>query len=53
MTQLNTEKAKAIELALAQIERNFGKGAIMRMGEQKKVAVEMIPSGSLSLDISL
>lgn len=48
-----TEKQKAVELALAQIERNFGKGAIMKMGEAKKIAVETIPSGSISLDIAL
>ncbi|MFC1748032.1 recombinase RecA [Pseudomonadota bacterium] len=47
------EKKKAMELALSQIERNFGKGAIMKMGEAKKIAVETIPSGSISLDIAL
>ena len=52
MTQLN-EKQKAVELALAQIERNFGKGAIMKMGEAQKIAVETIPTGSVSLDIAL
>lgn len=40
-------------MALSQIERNFGKGAIMKMGEAKKIAVETIPSGSISLDIAL
>ncbi len=48
-----TEKQKAVELALAQIERNFGKGAIMKMGEANKIAVETIPTGSVSLDIAL
>jgi len=48
-----SEKQKAVELALAQIERNFGKGAIMKLGEARKIAVETIPSGSISLDIAL
>ena len=48
-----TEKKKAIELALSQIERSFGKGAIMKMGEAKKIEIETIPSGSISLDIAL
>ncbi|MBT7483665.1 recombinase RecA [Candidatus Peregrinibacteria bacterium] len=46
-------KKKAIELALSQIEKNFGKGAIMRMGEFKSIEVETIPTGSLSLDLAL
>lgn len=48
-----SEKQKAVELALAQIERAFGKGAIMKMGEANKIAVETIPTGSVSLDIAL
>ena len=48
-----SEKQKAVELALAQIERSFGKGAIMKLGETQKIAVETIPTGSLSLDIAL
>ena len=48
-----TEKQKAVELALASIERTFGKGAIMKMGEAQKINVETIPTGSLSLDIAL
>lgn len=48
-----TEKQKAVELALATIERNFGKGAIMKLGDAHKIAVETIPSGSPSLDIAL
>ena len=47
------EKHKAIELALSQIEKDFGKGAIMRMGEAKKIAVETVNTGSISLDIAL
>jgi len=48
-----SEKQKAVELALAQIERNFGKGAIMKMGKTQKIAIETIPTGSLSLDMAL
>ncbi|MBI4235632.1 recombinase RecA [Candidatus Peregrinibacteria bacterium] len=47
------EKKKAIELAMAQIEKNFGKGAIMQMGDMARVPIETIPTGSLSLDIAL
>ena len=52
MTNL-TEKQKAVELALSQIERSFGKGAIMKMGDAQKIAIETIPTGSISLDIAL
>lgn len=48
-----SDKQKALETALAQIERQYGKGAIMRMGEAPKMNVEAIPTGSLSLDIAL
>lgn len=47
------EKLKAIEAALAQIEKQFGKGTIMRFGETKVLPVEVIPTGSLSLDLAL
>ncbi|MBI5399154.1 recombinase RecA [Candidatus Saganbacteria bacterium] len=46
-------KNKALGIAIAQIEKNFGKGAIMKLGENKKMAVEIIPTGSLGLDIAL
>ena len=47
------ERKKELELALAQIEKSFGKGSIMKMNEGKKIAVETIPTGSISLDIAL
>ena len=47
------DKKKALETALAQIEKNYGKGAIMRLGEDIPVNVESIPTGSLSLDLAL
>ncbi|APF20684.1 Protein recA [Caldithrix abyssi DSM 13497] len=49
----NQEKAKAIEIAVSQIERNFGKGAIMRLGDRVKIDVDVIPTGSVSLDAAL
>lgn len=48
-----SEKQKAVELAMAQIERSFGKGSIMKLGEAQKIAIETIPTGSLSLDIAI
>lgn len=47
------EKQKALELALGQIEKQFGKGSIMKLGEDSKLNVESIPTGSLELDIAL
>ena len=47
------DKKKALETALAQIEKNFGKGAIMRLGDDSPVNVEAISTGSLSLDLAL
>ena len=48
-----SDKKKALETAMAQIERDYGKGSIMRLGENADVMVEAIPTGSLSLDIAL
>ncbi len=47
------DKKKALEAALAQIEKNYGKGAIMRLGDDLPVNVEAISTGSLSLDLAL
>jgi len=47
------EKAKAIDLAISQIEKNFGKGAIMKMGSANYGVIETIKTGSISLDIAL
>ena len=46
-------KEKALELALSQIEKQFGKGAVMKLGEFKTMDVEAIPTGALSLDVAL
>ncbi|HEV2583562.1 MAG TPA: recombinase RecA [Ktedonobacteraceae bacterium] len=48
-----TEREKAIEQALSQIERRFGKGAIMKLGDISKIHVEVIPTGSIALDLAL
>src|SRR6185312_11139304 len=48
-----SDREKAIEQALSQIERRFGKGAIMRMGEAVKIQIDVIPSGSIALDLAL
>nr|WP_277988702.1 recombinase RecA [Ktedonosporobacter rubrisoli] len=48
-----SEREKAIDLALTQIERRFGKGAIMKLGEAAKVQVDAIPTGSIALDLAL
>ncbi|WP_396445271.1 intein-containing recombinase RecA [Actinomadura sp.] len=47
------DREKALETALAQIERQFGKGSVMRMGEEARAPVEVIPTGAISLDIAL
>ncbi|HEY8361363.1 MAG TPA: recombinase RecA [Tissierellaceae bacterium] len=49
----NLEKKKALEVAISQIEKQFGKGSIMRLGEKAKLNIDVIPTGSLDLDIAL
>ena len=49
----NTEKKKALEMAMTQIEKQFGKGSVMKLGEFKAMEIEAIPTGALSLDIAL
>lgn len=51
--EAGSEKLKALELALSQIEKQFGKGSIMKLGQDIKVNVDAIPTGALSLDIAL
>ena len=53
MNTENPEKKKALEAALSQIEKQFGKGSVMKLGEFKAMEVEAIPTGALSLDIAL
>ncbi|MHB1970218.1 MAG: recombinase RecA, partial [Acidimicrobiales bacterium] len=47
------DRAKALDAALSQIEKQFGKGSIMRMGEAPDFAIEAIPTGALALDLAL
>ena len=47
------ERDKALDMALAQIDKQFGKGSIMRMGEKGTMAIEAVPTGALALDIAL
>jgi len=47
------DKEKALETALAQIDKQFGKGAIMRLGQAEKLVTETIPTGSVALDVAL
>ena len=49
----NLEKKKALEMAMSQIEKQFGKGSVMKLGEFKAMEVEAIPTGALSLDMAL
>ena len=50
---MDANKEKALEAALTQIERQFGKGTVMRMGDRERVAIPAISTGSLGLDIAL
>ncbi|TLG16432.1 recombinase RecA [Nocardia cyriacigeorgica] len=47
------DRDKALELALAQVEKSFGKGAVMRLGEEARQPVSVIPTGSIALDVAL
>jgi recombination protein RecA len=47
------DREKSLETALAQIERQFGRGAVMRLGDDTRAPVEVIPTGSISLDVAL
>ena len=49
----NDEKRKALEAAMSQIEKQFGKGSVMKLGNATKMNVEAIPTGSLALDVAL
>ena len=53
MTTPSPERDKALDAALAQIDKQYGKGSIMRMGEKGSLAIESIPTGALPLDLAL
>ena len=48
-----TDREKALEAALAQIDKQFGKGSVMRLGDQTQTPVEVIPTGSVAMDVAL
>ena len=50
---MSNDRDKALDLALQQIDKQFGKGAIMKMGERTNMAIETVPTGALSLDLAL
>ena len=52
-TQELKERNKSLEAAISQIDQNFGKGSVMRLGQQKALDVEAVSTGSLSLDLAL
>ena len=47
------DREKALETALAQIDRQFGKGSVMRLGSDERAPVAIIPTGSIALDVAL
>ena len=49
----NGDRNKALELALSQIDKQFGKGSVMRLGDDSRPPVQVIPTGSLALDVAL
>jgi recombination protein RecA len=48
-----TDREKALEAALAQIDKQYGKGSVMRLGEEVRAPIEVIPTGSIALDVAL
>ncbi|MFY9901192.1 MAG: recombinase RecA [Trichococcus sp.] len=53
MANLNENRQKALDEALKKIERNFGKGSVMKLGEKVDTQISTVPSGSLALDVAL
>ncbi len=53
VAKVESPKNKAIEIAVAQIEKQFGKGSIMKLGDERSVDIDIIPTGALSLDLAL
>lgn len=50
---MNEEKKKALELTMSQIEKQFGKGSVMKLGDKSSLNIDSIPTGCLGLDIAL
>ncbi len=53
MAEINKEKLKALQLAMDKMEKTYGKGAVMKLGDNAQEQVEVIPSGSIGLDMAL
>jgi len=53
MAEINKDKMKALQLTMDKLEKNFGQGAVMKLGDQAIADIEVIPSGSLTLDLAL
>src|SRR2546423_1488116 len=53
MAQQVPDREKALELAMAQIEKNHGKGSVMRLGDEVRQPISVIPTGSIALDVAL
>ncbi len=53
MSEVNTEKLKALQLTMDRLEKTYGKGTVMKLGDAPVVDVDVIPSGSLTLDLAL
>ena len=53
VSTVNDDKKKALNLAIAQIEKNHGKGAIMKMGSTDRVRIESISTGAINLDAAI
>ncbi len=51
--KVTSDRQKALDTALAQIERQFGKGSVMKMSDRQAQVIEVIPTGSIALDIAL
>jgi recombination protein RecA len=49
----NGDRGRAVDAAILQIEKQFGRGAIMRLGDRGAIAVDVIPTGSVALDLAL
>ena len=53
MSEVNKEKLKALQMAMDKLEKTYGKGAVMKLGDDAVEAMEVIPSGSVGLDSAL
>ena len=53
VTQMHGDKSKALESVLAQIEKQHGKGSVMRLGDDIRPPIAVIPTGSIALDVAL